>query len=85
MDNGAQQCLFGTKDWLILNRHNKWIVADGPVSTQASESLRLVDAQTTLLDSSGEAIAIAQVNQGMYCATSVQTLLAKDQLEYNGV
>ena len=65
MDNGAQQCLLGTRDWLIIKKFDEWIVADGAVGTQATESLRLVDAQTTLLDSSGEAIAIAQVNQGM--------------------
>ena len=25
IDNGAQQCLIGTKEWRVTNRHDSWI------------------------------------------------------------
>ena len=83
--NGAQVTLIGYRDWIIKNKHQTWIKSSGAVGTQSTETLRLVDALSTLVNHAGDAVAIGQLYQGVYCSTSEQSLIAEDQLEWNGV
>ena len=85
IDNGAQQSLVGTRDWVIEKKYNLFIQAERAFGTQAMERLQIVDAYTTTLNDSGKPIAIIHLNQAIFCQSSIQTLIAEDQLEYNGV
>ena len=84
IDNGATQCLVGNVHWTISKQHNSWIGVGG-FDGAVRNSLRLVDAYTTLIDESGARVAILWLNQALYCPDSPQSLIAEDQLEHNGV
>ena len=84
IDNGATQCLVGNVHWTINKQHNTWIGVGG-FDGAVKNSLRLVDAYSTLLDESGARVAVIWLNQALYCPTSPQSLIAEDQLEHNGV
>ena len=42
-------------------------------------------SDSTLVDDSGNCIAVLWPNQALYCAGLEQSLVAEDQLEYNGI
>ena len=44
-----------------------------------------MDAYSTLVDDSGKCITMLWLNQALHCASLEQSIIAEDQLEYNGV
>ena len=85
IDNGAQVSLIGHKDWVVKHKHQSWIKSTGALGTQSTEMLRLVNALAILVNHAGDTVAIGQLNQGVYCPTRAQSLIAEDQLEWNEV
>ena len=83
MDNGAVQCLVGNKDWKVIKRHKNYVTVEGAIPG-SSKLLEVIDAEATALDSEGTPIAILQINQGIHCKDSDQSLIAEDQLEWFG-
>ena len=85
IDNGAQQCMVGSLHWKIVRKHDTKIRVKGAVGSQPNKILDLVDAAATLVDCYGKPIVVLIVHHALHCVTSEQSLIAEDQLEYNGV
>ena len=71
--------------WVILKKYDSWIGVDGPVDPDSTVTIHLVDAHSTFVDFSGKHIDVLWLNQALHCASLEQSLIAKDQLEYNGI
>ncbi len=71
-------------DWIISKRHNNRVAVSSTIGNTVNV-LHVVDAYTTLVDEAGCGLAILWLNQCLHYPDSLQTLLAEDKFECNGV